>query len=117
MEAQELLEQFRDVAVDVVAEGYLWGDAELLRFADEAQTRFCRNTRGIADSVTAEVTQIPVVAGESYADLHNAVMTIREARRGDGTILRVFNTNTVTSACQDDYGIFSPRALYFSQCR
>lgn len=112
MQAQELLEQFRDVAVDVVAEGYLWGDEELLRFVDEAQTRFCRNTRGIADSITAEVTQIPVVTGESYANLHNAVMTIREARRSDGTVLRLFNTDTVASVCRDDYGIFSPRDAY-----
>lgn len=104
LSAGDLITQFRDEVVDLVAASHLWGDAELVRFADEAQRAFCRETRGIADARTALVCSLAITAGEPYTALHSSVMQIREARRSDNTPLQVLNVGTASGGLVDDYG-------------
>ena len=49
MNTTELLAVFREEVFDLVAP-YLWSDALIYRYIDDAQKQFCRDTYGIADA-------------------------------------------------------------------
>lgn len=78
MNSTELLEAFRDEMADV-AEPYLWSDAAIYRYIDDAQKMFCRLTDGIEDSRTVALTQLDVVAGQEWLDHSPLILKIREA--------------------------------------
>ena len=78
MNSTELLDYSRAQLVDAVRP-YLWSDSEIFIFMNEAQSMFCRLTDGIADANTPEVTVVPVVTGEIFAETHPAILTFRNA--------------------------------------
>lgn len=54
MTTTELLAIFREEVYDAVAP-YLWSDALIYRYIDDAQKQFCRDTYGIADARSFKV--------------------------------------------------------------
>lgn len=87
MNAAGLVSLFRSQMEDQ-AQPYLWSDAEIYTYIDEAQDMFCRLVGGISDSTSA-VTRITVRAGETYVPLANVILDILEAERSDGATLRL----------------------------
>ncbi len=84
MNSTESLETFREEMNDV-EQPYLWSDALLYRYLDDAQKMFCRLTEGIEDSSTPAVCRLVIAAdpdtGE-YSDwcaLSPKVLKVREA--------------------------------------
>jgi hypothetical protein len=87
----DLLAAFREDVVDT-AEPQLWSDDEALRYADEAQQRFCRLTGGLGDASTPAVTQAAYAAGDAWIALHPAILKTRAAYRAeDGRPLELLN--------------------------
>ena len=77
-----LLTRFRS-EVDDTSEPYLWSDADVLDYIGEAEVEFCRRTDGIGDASTAVVCELDIVAATEWYDLHDKVLKIRSAHRGD----------------------------------
>jgi hypothetical protein len=77
-----MLVRFRDEVNDA-EEPYLWSDASVLDYIGEAEVEFCRRTDGIGDATTVEVCELDIVAGTQWYDLHEKVLKIRGAHRGD----------------------------------
>lgn len=90
MNSTDLLEHFRlDVSDEVTP--YLWSDAEVFRYMNDAYRMFIRKTGGIAD-ITSLVTEVPVVTGEATASLDPSILRIMHAYRlSDSTPLEIFN--------------------------
>lgn len=82
MNSTEIVDTFRRELNDVV-EPYLHSDEEVFSFLDHAQVMFCRLTDGIADSRTADVTQLNVTPNAEWYSLHPSVLQIRSATRPD----------------------------------
>lgn len=59
---------------------YLWSDATLVRYIDEAQRRLARRGLVLRDGTTEEVTDVTLCAGVSEYALHPAVMAVLSAR-------------------------------------
>lgn len=76
MDTTELLAQFRTEAADVELP-YLWSDALIYTYIDEAQKQFCRLTEGIED---ARSYVLDITVGQSWYDVDPAVLKIRSAR-------------------------------------
>lgn len=92
-----LLAQFRD-EMDDAAAPYLWSDALIYSYIDDAQTMFCRLTDGIPDGTTVAVTQIEVLPATEWYDTHHSILKIREAYRTDtGKPLAVMNHEDMAS--------------------
>lgn len=71
----ELLAIFREEVSDLEAP-YLWSDASVYRYIDEAQKQFCRDTYGITDARKHKVT---IVAPTEWYTLSPKVLKIRSA--------------------------------------
>jgi len=78
MNSTELLEAFRGEMYDVETP-YLWSDADVYRYMNDAQNMFCRLTEGIEDSSSADVCRLTVVAGTEWYPLSRKVLKVREA--------------------------------------
>lgn len=103
MNTTELYEAFRSDVVDI-ERPYLWSDAEVYGYMDDAQIMFCRLGVGIADVTTEEVTSVPITAGEEYSPLHPSILTIRQARLSStGREIALKNLLDAGTA-GDDYG-------------
>lgn len=79
MDSLGLLAAFRN-DVDDNAAPYLWSDASIAAYADDAQKMFCRLTNGISDS-TSEVCSIDIEAGEAWANLDKRILKVRRMQR------------------------------------
>lgn len=77
--AQELLDTFRDEVVDL-EHPYLWSDEECYRYMNLAYRMFVRLTGGIAD-FSSEATSVALVTGEEEVDLHPSILRIMSAER------------------------------------
>lgn len=75
MNTTELLAQFRTEVVDIELP-YLWSDALIYTYIDEAQKQFCRLTEGIEDARTFTLQIQPNV---SWYDIDPAILKIRSA--------------------------------------
>lgn len=75
MNTTELLGVFREEAFDLAAP-YLWSDALIYRYIDEAQKQFCRGTYGIADARNYSLT---TSAGIEWYNLDPRILMIRGA--------------------------------------
>ena len=75
----DLLTLFRSEVSDI-ASPYLWSDDEFFGYADDAQKQYARLTRGLIDSSTPAITEIPLVAGTNTYDLSPLVLAVRAAR-------------------------------------
>lgn len=87
MELKELLDELRsnvlrDVTTAVQANpaNYLWSDATLVRYINDAENKFARRTRCLRDSTTAEVVEVELEAGVEFYPLHAAVIGVMSAR-------------------------------------
>jgi hypothetical protein len=80
MNTTELLELFRIEAVDE-EEPQLWGDAELFRYMDDAQKKFCRLTGGLSDASSA-LTQLYVTTGEEWLCMSPLILETKSAVDG-----------------------------------
>lgn len=97
MNAGELLTLFRSEMADAV-EPYLWSDEEFYIYLDDAQIRLCRETDGIADATTPEVTQLQIVAGQEWYEVDRRIKKLRLATRAaDGANVAIFNPETALS--------------------
>lgn len=65
---------------------YLWTDATLTRYINEAQRRFARKGLVIRDSKTADCCQITLVAGQKEYTLHPSVLAVISARYEDDNV-------------------------------
>lgn len=81
---------------------YLWTDATLVRYIDEAQRRLAAEGFVIRDGTTALITQVTLVAGQTVYPLHNTVIAVMSARydvdtydlrRGGHSIFNNFRQN------------------------
>ena len=84
---------------------YLWSDAEIYSYIDDAQNMFCRLQGGIADATSA-ITHLTVTAGTTYTALSPLILKLREIRRSaDGYDLEILNFEDLqTQRPIDDYG-------------
>jgi len=105
MESQDLLCMFREDAIDN-AEPFLWSNAEVYQYINDAYSMFIRLTGGIADGVSS-ATKLFAVAGEGTTPLDPSVMRIRTAKNTtDGNRpIRVINVQDVDGLTSDDYGV------------
>lgn len=62
---------------------YLWTDATLVRYINEAQRRFAVRGLVLRDGSTDEVTRIELVEGQDVYPLHEAVLAVISARIED----------------------------------
>lgn len=81
MDGPTLVAAFRTDVFDQVAP-YLWSDADIYRYASEAQRMFCRLTEGIEDARSA-LTQIAVVPNTEWYTLSPLVLKVRFVTRND----------------------------------
>ncbi len=82
MTAGELLAVFRSEMNDDQLP-YLWTDADVYRYIDDAQKMFCRNTDGIGDASTPAVVDIAVIPGTTWVNTHPSIRLMRRATRTD----------------------------------
>lgn len=59
---------------------YLWTDATLVRYVNEAQRRFARRSFVIRDSTTAEVVNVTLVEGVAEYTLHPSILSVLSAK-------------------------------------
>ncbi len=58
----------------------MWSDETLLRYINDAERRFARQTMILRDSTTPEVTRIKLKSGVSTYPTHKSVMSVLSAR-------------------------------------
>lgn len=88
---------------------YLWSDAEIFSYMDDAQKMFCRETGGIADS-TSPICTLTVNAGDTYINYDPRILALRDLRRAsDGRNVSILNFEDLatTGWVQNDYGRFT----------
>ncbi len=91
MNTSELLSLYRSEMADEAAP-YLWSDADVFGYFDDAQKMFCRKTDGIADASTEAVVKLSVVPGTDWVATHPSILRIRTAIRVDtGRSIEVIN--------------------------
>jgi len=78
MNSTDLLGVFRDEMADTEAP-YLWSDAMLRRYLDDAQKVFCRKTEGIEDSSTPAITRLDIQAGVEWYATDKRILKVRKA--------------------------------------
>jgi len=70
---------------------YLWSDAEIYSYMDDAQKMFCRLTGGLAD-YSSPLCEIPVSAGARTVAYDPRILKLRGIRRvSDGEGVKVLN--------------------------
>lgn len=84
MTVGDLIKAFREDEHDSVAP-FMWSDAQLWRFANEALIEFAVQTKSIYDD-EGEASVIDYRAGEQDLDLHPAVIDVIEAYAGNRTL-------------------------------
>lgn len=62
---------------------YLWTDATLVTFINEAHRRFARRGLILRDATTDEATKIVLKAGQTIYPLHESVISVMSAKRMD----------------------------------
>ena len=92
MIGKEIIWHVRESMLDDVRLPYLWGDTELLRFANYAEVQACRRAQLIIDASTSNdsgtagtastmgqqaLCRLPIVAGQALYTLSNKVLQVR----------------------------------------
>lgn len=103
MNSTQLKDYFRAQVRDDVYP-YLWSDSEIYVYMNDAQKMFVRLTNGIFD-VSSCATEVDVIAGEKYSDLHPSILTIREAYLANGDKLKIVNLGDADTLYTSDYGV------------
>jgi hypothetical protein len=103
MNSGDLYSLFRSDVVDTAAP-YLWTDTEVYTYMNDAYRMFARLTGGIPDA-TSDITNIPVVAGQMYADVSPLILKFRQAYLvSSGEEITVINEQDIASLTTEDYG-------------
>jgi hypothetical protein len=76
MDVDAFIVEFRERAQDTVVP-YLWSDAEILGYLNDALDEACERSRLIEDSTTAECCAITLSTGVSRYDLHASVFLVK----------------------------------------
>lgn len=93
------------------APDYLWSDTTLIRYIDEAQNQFARQTWCIRDGVTAAVTQVTLSTDQVYP-LHPKIIAVLSARlEGDTTDLARGHHTAFDTFRQQDALFFDANVL------
>ena len=86
MNLTELLDELRTnmlrdttKAVDATPDDFLWSDASLVRYINDAENKFARRTRCLRDSTTAKVVEITLEEGVEYYPLHASIIGVMSA--------------------------------------
>lgn len=79
MNRSELIANARILATDTVAP-YLWSDAEITIYANDAQREACRRARLITDSATASVCSIALAAATPIYTLNQKVLFVNRVK-------------------------------------
>lgn len=84
----------RDVSDAISADeaDFLWTDASLVTYINDAYFRFCHLTQYIQDASTPEVTEITLVEGVTQYTLHPSILTVLSVELGD-LVLPVISTD------------------------
>lgn len=94
------------------AQDYLWSDATLVRYIDEAQRRLAREGLVIRDGSTPEVTTITPQNGVDNYALHPSVLAVISAKReGDTADLARAGHSAFQTYRQPDPYFFDPSSL------
>jgi hypothetical protein len=118
MRTDELLMELRhhmlrDVSDQIAgASDYLWTDDALIRYINEGQNRFARQTKCLRDAVTASICQFTSVSNQEFYTLDShivSVMTVRMA--GDRADLARAGHADLDTYRQPDTYFFDPAQL------
>lgn len=103
MNSGDLYDLFRSDVVDTAAP-YLWTDTEVYTYMNDAYRIFVRLTGGIPDA-TSSITQIPVMAGQMYAEVSPLILKFRQAYLvSSGEEITIINEQDIASLTVEDYG-------------
>ena len=86
MELQDLISELRENVLHDRSDrvdgddDYMWSDATLVRYIDEAQRRLARRGLVIQDSSTPEVVRVRLRAGQREYALHDSILAVISAR-------------------------------------
>jgi hypothetical protein len=104
MTLDDLIREFRLQVADV-EKPYLWSDDEVFSFAVDAQDMFVRETGGIPDSTTPELTKIKVKTDQPYAAYSPYILRFRAGRLLTAkTDVQFINYADITGVPTNDYG-------------
>lgn len=94
------------------ASDYLWSDATLVNYINEAQRRFARKSLILRDGVTPEVTQVTLKSGVIEYQLHESVLAVLSAHLDGDTadLARAGHSALDTYRVPDAY-FFDPAQL------
>lgn len=73
MKAEEVIRTFREEAHDTVLP-FLWSDALVMSYLDQAQNEAARRSRCLRDASTAAVCSYRIIAGNPFVKLHASVI-------------------------------------------
>lgn len=79
MNSGEIIRQAR-LELDDTEPDYLWSDAELLGYLNEAEEEASRRARLLIDATTPEICTVTLASGQSEYDLDERVIGIRSAQ-------------------------------------
>src|SRR5258708_26884321 len=79
MKVRQIFDLFRS-EVDDAKEPFLWPDADLMEYLNDAENEACRRARLIIDSTNEDICQIAIVAATALYALDPRVIFIRRAR-------------------------------------
>ena len=84
-DSTDLKDAFRAEVLDL-EKPYLWSDAEIFRYGDEAQKKFCRLTDGIED-MRSPLTQLTIQPGQEWLEVSPKILKFRGATDAAGRSL------------------------------
>jgi hypothetical protein len=118
MQTGELLAELRDHMLRDVSDqvagssDYLWSDTGLIRYINEGQTRFARQTKCIRDASTPTVCQFTTVANQAFYTLDPHIISVLSARMaGDQADLARAGHSDLDTYRQPDTYFFDPSQL------
>lgn len=105
MDSTALLSLFREEVRDQ-ATPYLWSDARIYTYINEAQNAFCRRVGGIRDSTSA-ATILSIVEDDQYIATNARILKFRRAiRASDNYRIAILNQWDLDAGLSnDDYGL------------
>lgn len=104
MNSTQLRDLFRADVVDAVAP-YLWSDAEVYAYMNDAYYMFVRLTGGVAD-FTSAICEIDASANEATAEVSDKILRFVSAtRRSDGREVLIKNYTDLQNNTKADYGV------------
>lgn len=104
MTSDELYTLFRNDVVDNV-QPYLWSDAEIYAYMNDAYFMFVRMTGGISD-YTSAATQITALQGVRSSSMDLSILRVRTAALlPDYEALKILNAQDLEGLSDEDYGV------------